>query len=220
MSTLLKPAVAGLLATLFADAKRTDEHVLPRAAARMKTLDGPMNDRLLGDILDDAYIPVGPEVGRLLYQLVRLKKPQTIVEFGTSFGISTIHMAAAVRDNGLGRIVTTELSEKKAQRAREHIQAAGLADLVEIRQGDAFETLARDNSPIDLLLLDGWKELYLPLLKQLEPRLHPGAAIIGDDLKLMPEMLASYLKHVREESNGYLSLELPMDDGIEISLRV
>ncbi len=216
MSTLLNEPVAALLEKLFTDGKRVDDEVIPRVRARAKSVGGPMNDRLMADLLDDAYISVSPEVGLFLYQVVRMKRPGLIVEFGTSLGLSTIHMAAAVRDNGVGRIVTTELSEKKAQRAAEHIQAAGLADLVEIRRGDAFQTLSRDTTPIDLLLLDGWKELYLPLLKQLEPRLPPGAIVIGDDLKLMPEILASYVEYVRA---NYLSLDLPIDDGLELSLR-
>lgn len=149
-----------------------------------------------------------------------MKRPRLVVEFGASLGISAIHIAAALRDNGMGRLVTTELSETKAIRACEHLRDAGLRDLVDLKQGDAFQTLADDEEPIDLLLLDGWKELYLPLLKQLEPRLQPGAVIVADDLKLLPDLLAPYVACVRDESNGYLSVELPMDDGIEISLRV
>lgn len=219
MSTLSMAPAAPVLKRLFADADRVDEEVMKRVRARLS--EGvPMNDRLLADVLEDAYIPVGPEVGRFLYQLVRLKRPRLVVEFGASLGISAIHIAAALRDNGMGRLVTTELSETKAKRACQHLRDAGLRDLVDLRQGDAFQTLAVDAEPIDLLLLDGWKELYLPLLKQIEPRLPSGAVIVADDLKLLPDLLAPYVAYVRDESNGYVSVELPMDDGIELSLRL
>jgi predicted O-methyltransferase YrrM len=220
MSTLLNAPVAGLLEQLFAEGAREDARVLPNAIAQMRNLGGPNNDRLIGHLLEEAYISVSPEVGRLLYQIARIKRPGLIVEFGTSFAISTIHLGAAVRDNGVGRVVTTELSALKTKRALEHLKAAGLRDLVELRQGDAFETLARDAEPIDMLLLDGWKELYLPLLKMLEPRLQPGAIIVADDLRVMPEMLAPYLAHVRDASNRYISVEIPMDDGLEVSLKI
>jgi predicted O-methyltransferase YrrM len=73
---------------------------------------------------------------------------------------------------------------------------------------------------IDILLLDGWKELYLPLLKPLEPRLSAGALIIADDLNIAPEALASYIRYLRDPLNGYLSVELPLDDGLELSMRL
>lgn len=219
MSTLSNVPVAPVLTRLFADAQRVDAEVMQRVQTRLQQQGGPTNDRLLADLLEDAYIPVGPDVGRFLYQLVRLQRPRLVVEFGTSLGISAIHIAAALRDNGVGRLVTTELSTTKAKRACEHLRDAGLRDLVDLRQGDAFQTLANDAEPIDMLLLDGWKELYLPLLKQLEPRLRSGAVIVADDLKLLPELLAPYVAYVRDKTNGYLSVELPMDDGIELSLR-
>jgi predicted O-methyltransferase YrrM len=93
-----------------------------------------------------------------------------------------------------------------------------LSDLVEIRQGDAFQTLAGVKE-IDLLLLDGWKPLYLPLLKQLEPALTPGCLIIADDVILLSAKVAPYLAYVRDAANGYVSCEIPLDDGLELSIR-
>jgi predicted O-methyltransferase YrrM len=145
-----------------------------------------------------------------------------IVEFGCSFGISTIHLAAALRDNDNGgRLVTTELSANKAETAGRNISEAGLSDLVEIREGDALETLRQDlPERVDLVLLDGWKPLYLPMLKLLEPRLSDGALVIADDLKIGGDELAPYLEHVRNPQNGYVSAEVPLDDGLELSTRI
>jgi hypothetical protein len=104
------------------------------------------------------------------------------VEFGTSFGILTLHLAAALRDNGGGRLITTEFEPSKVARARENLTAGGLIDLVELRQGDALQTLKADlPETIDLLLLDGAKALYPDVLALLEDRLRPGAFVVADD---------------------------------------
>jgi predicted O-methyltransferase YrrM len=126
-----------------------------------------------------------------------------------------------VRDNGNnGRLITTELSASKANRARQNIAEAGLSDIVEIRQGDAFETLRMERGEtIDMLLLDGWKELYLPLLQLLESQLAPGALVIADDLNIAADALQSYVQYVRDPLRGYVSVEVPLDDGLEVSLR-
>ncbi len=71
------------------------------------------------EAMSEFYIPVTPESGRLLYALVRATRPATVVEFGMSFGISAIHLASAVRDNGSGRVVTTELSDTKIAAAKQ-----------------------------------------------------------------------------------------------------
>lgn len=218
MTTLNSPAVRSVLECLYGEAEQADGRVLPRVHAEAERLGGPYDDRKFAGLLDEAFIPVAPEVGRLLYVLVRAHRPKLAVEFGTSFGVSAIHIAAALRDNGAGRLVATELNAAKAARAIEHIRQAGLGDLVEVRPGDAFDTLS-DVSGIDFLLLDGWKALYLPMLQKLEPALNSGSLVLADDLAIMPEMLQPYVAYVRDRQNGYTSSELPLDDGLELSLR-
>lgn len=217
VSTLATPAVASLLDRLFAEADRNA--ALARAREATARLGRPPSDRERAELMRDIYMPVSPEVGRLLYALARGRRAQLIVEFGTSYGISGIHLAAALRDAGHGRLVTTEFDPIKAQRARENFQAAGLLDLIEIRLGDAFETLASLAGAIDVLLLDGWKPLYLPMLKFLEPRLASGALIVADDLAIAPDALAAYVGYVRDAANGYVSVEVPLGDRIELSVR-
>ncbi|MCU7723964.1 class I SAM-dependent methyltransferase [Actinoplanes sp. KI2] len=156
--------------------------------------------------------------GTLLYSLVRSARPQTIVEFGTSYGISTFYLAAAVRDNGTGRVVTTELSTAKVAAARANLSEAGVAALVDVLPGDALQTLTTVDGPIGLVLLDGWKDLYLPVLQLLEPRLSAGALVIGDDSSF--PTVQPYLDYVRDPANGYLSVPFPVEDGMEISCRI
>ena len=220
MSTLESPPVAGLLRQLFAQADQDDPAAFERVNATLKRLPHPPDQRQRAELMRNVYMPVSPDVGRLLYVLARNRGAKVIVEFGTSFGISGIHLAAAVRDAGGGHVVTTELDPTKAERAAHNFRAAGLSDLVDIRVGDAFETLKSGvGGSVDLLLLDGWKEAYLPMLRLLEPQLSPGALVVADDLANAPEALAPYLEYVRQPCNGYVSVELPLGDRIEVSLR-
>jgi len=169
------------------------------------------------DAMAAVYMPISARGGDLLYSLVRAIRPDTIVEFGLSFGISTIYLAAAVADNGKGHIYTTELSAAKIDAAHRNLLEAGLADQVTILPGDALETLRQVPGPIGLALIDGWKDLSLPVLKLLEPRLAAGALVVGDDSSF-PSM-ADYLNYVRDPANGYVSVEFPIEDGMEISCR-
>jgi predicted O-methyltransferase YrrM len=220
MSTLSSPAVSGLLERLFAAADQNDPAGFGRARDAMARLGQPPSDRERAELMRDVYMPVSPDVGRLLYLLTRSRNAGIVVEFGTSYGISGIHLAAALRDAGRGRLITTEFDAIKAERAAENFRTAGLADLIEIRVGDAFETLKTGIAGgIDLVLLDGWKPLYLRMLKFLEPRLAPGALIVADDLAVAPEALASFLAYVREPKNGYVSVEVPLGDRLEVSVR-
>ncbi len=210
-STLDDPRVRQVLDGMHADADRNDPPLLEKARGK--------HGAERAALLDDAFIPVAADAGRLLYVLARGAAPGTFVEFGTSFGISTIYLAAAVRDRGTGRVITTELHPGKAERARGYVTAAGLADLVEFRVGDALDTVKDVTSGVSVAFLDGWKEAYLPFLRQLEPALAPGALVIADDLDLFPDALREYLAYVRAPGHGYVSVMLPVGDAMELSVR-
>lgn len=219
-NTLASPKTAALLSRLFAEADARDPVVLARIQKEAESrFEGQRYAPALAPMFDEAYMPVPPEVGQLLYVLARARRPNRIVEVGTSYGVSAIYLAAALMDNAEGRLITTELSDMKATAAHANLASLGLEPRVEIRRGDAFETLKRLDQPVDLLFLDGWKDFYLPLLKQLEPMLGRGALVIGDDTKLFPDRLAPYLNYVRNPENGYQSADLPIGDGVELSVR-
>lgn len=212
MTTLTKPKLSTLIDRLFAEADAAQ-------ARRSSVPDYGAGDR--GDYrqyyrqLKDQPLPVSRDTGRLLYMLARSIRARTIVEFGTSFGISTIHLAAALQDNGGGRLIGSEFEPSKIERARGNLAAAGLFDLVEIREGDALQTLARDlPETIDFVLLDGAKFLYPRVLALLEDRLRGGALIVADNADSSPD----YLTHVRSAANGYLSV--PFADDVELSMRL
>lgn len=154
------------------------------------------------------YLAVSPAYGRFLYTLARARRATRIVEFGSSMGVSTLYLAAALRDNGGGQLVGSELEPGKVARARASLGEAGLSELVEIREGDALETLKEVGGPVDVLLLDGAWSLYLPVLKLIEPHLEPGAVVLGENA-----FDQSFRDYVRDPKNGYVSQPLEIDAG-------
>ena len=170
-------------------------------------------------IFKDVYIPISRLQGRFLYLVARSLGAQRIVEFGTSFGISTLYAAAAARDES-GQVIGSELEPTKQRAATAHLAEAGLANFAEVRLGDARETLRDLAGPIDLLLLDGWKEMYLPMLQMLAPKLRPGAVVLADNIKTFRRALAPYLDYVQGGRNQFASVTLPLADGFEYSVRL
>lgn len=216
--TLHDPAVAAVLARLRAQADNED----PPAKARVRDLERKLGRPVYGRERVDAYegapLAISADVGRLLYMLALARKPRTIVEFGTSLGYSTIHLAAALRDVGGGRLITTELSASKARTASASIAQAGLNDLVELRVGDALETLKRLDPGVDLLFLDGSNDQYTHVLELVSPRLETGALVVADLSRGDPQ-LERYRAQMLDPSSGYVSVHVPLDEGVVISTR-
>ncbi|MBB4477863.1 O-methyltransferase [Rhizobium etli] len=217
MTTLTTAPLAPLLHALFEEAAAATSPAMSGLTGeeRMRLIESKTEYLDLYGRLKDLWLPVSREAGALLYMLARSSRARTIVEFGTSFGISTLHLAAALRDNGGGRLITSEFEPSKLTRARENLTAGGLIDLVDIREGDALQTLSVDMpETIDLLFLDGAKALYRDILELVEDRLRPGALIVADNADVSPD----YLARVRTPAAGYLST--PFADDIELSMRV
>ncbi len=222
MDSLSSGRVAQTLRQVFQEAEQADRPLMEQF------VNGDVDEQSLGAVIDqhfaeeqrdlrgfyhgyvNNYLNVTPEYGRFLYQCARVRGATRIVEFGTSMGVSTLHLAAALRDMGGGRLIGTELEPSKAARARTNLETAGLADLVDIRVGDARETLADVGGEIDLVLLDGAFSLYLPVLKLLEPHLKTGTPILAENAF---DHDNEYLAYVRNPANGYLSLPIPISEG-------
>ena len=217
-STLTEPRIASLLNSLFLQAETSSPlSVIGDLSAdeRTRLMGSRTGYRDFYSRLKDMPLAVSRETGRLLYMLARCCRARIIVEFGTSFGLSTLHLAAALRDNGGGRLITCELEPSKVARARANLIEAGLADLVEFREGDALQTLGLDlPASVDLLLLDGAKGLYPEVLSLVESRLGPGALVVADNADHSPD----YLTRVRAPGRGYLSV--PFAEDVELSMRL
>jgi predicted O-methyltransferase YrrM len=165
--------VANVIADLYQDAKH--DH-LKMVKGVVKSAFRPIKPTDFKDV----YLSISREQGEDLKTLIVEKQLKHVVEFGTSFGISTLFLAQGVRQTG-GRIITTELIESKGQKALENFRKAGVEDLIQVRIGDAVQTLQGHSSPIDLLLLDGWKDLYLSIFQMLEPNFHTNTIIYVDN---------------------------------------
>jgi predicted O-methyltransferase YrrM len=220
MTTLTTAPLAPLLDRLFAEADAAWPETEAAVAdlsdeARARLIRSKTDYRDLYGRLKNAPLPISRETGTLLYILARSSRARTIVEFGTSFGISTLHLAAALKDNGGGHLITTEFEPSKVARARANLTASGLIDLVEIREGDALHTLGAGlPDKINLLLLDGAKALYPEILSLVESRLRPGAFIVADNADDSPD----YLARVRAPASGYMSM--PFGEDVELSMRI
>jgi len=220
MTTLTTSPLAPLLDRLFDEANAALAETEAAVAdlsdeARARLMRSKTDYRDLYGRLKNAPLAISRETGALLYMLARSSRARMIVEFGTSFGISTLHLAAALRDNGGGRLITSEFEPSKVVRARDNLTSGGLIDLVEIREGDALRTLSVDlPDTIDLLLLDGAKALYPEILSLVESRLRPGAFIVADNVDYSPD----YLTRVRGSAGGYMSA--PCGGDVELSMRI
>jgi len=213
--TLQDPRVATALDRMYTESKNQ----MSLLRERLGDFDRPMSAQERADAMSEFYIPVTPGAGRLLYALVRATRPTTVVEFGMSFGISAVHLASAVRDNGTGRVVTTELSASKIAAAKQTFAETGLDDLITVLEGDARSTLSGVEGPVEFVLLDGWKDLYLPVIELLEPRLSTGALVVADNASAAD--IQPYLDRVRNPDNGYVSFNFLVreSDSMEISCR-
>lgn len=229
MNTLGSNRVVDLLIKLHQDAEASDREHVGAMMAKFEepgaSIDSVVAGLLAGERADyratyhayaGNFLAVSSAYGRFLYAVARAGKATRIVEFGTSMGISTIYLAAALRDNGGGQLIGSEMEPTKVARARANLDAAGLSDLVDIRAGDALETLADVGGRVDLLLVDGAFSLYLPVLKLIEPLLRAGAVVLGENA-----FDPAYRAYIRDPANGYVSLALPdAERGNEFSVKV
>ena len=171
-----------------------------------------------GTNLDELLLSVGREAGTLLYLLATGAQSRRILELGTSYGYSTVWLAAAARATG-GKVLSLELRDFKIEHARQALTRAGLSTRVEFHAGDCLETLKTLSGPFDFVLLDVWKDLYLPCFELVHPKLAPGALVIADNMQL-PEIVrpqaAAYRKRVRE-AGDLDSVLIEVGNGIEIS---
>jgi predicted O-methyltransferase YrrM len=169
---------------------------------------------------DEFLLPVGEDVGMLLADLAIGLGARTIVELGTSYGYSTLFLADAARRTG-GKVYSYDVAADKQAYARERLGEAQLAGFVEWRLGDAVDLLAEQPGPVDLVLMDLWKDLYVPCFESVYPLLAPGGVIVADNM-LVPESARPYADAYRQAVRAKPDLEsilLPMGQGIDVCVR-
>lgn len=223
-SPLDDPKLEGLLERLHARSEaqtsEINEHIARRAGEGSLDLERPFDSRL-HEFFSDKMVALEPDKAQLCYLLCRSLQAKLVVEAGTSFGVSTLYLAAAVRDNGVpgGVVIGTEYEPQKAEAARANFAEAGLAEYIELREGDLRETLRAIPGPVDFLLLDIW-EVALPALELVFPHLRPGAMVVTDNTTSYARAYEDFFAFVRRPENRLRTITLPYDGGLELTVKV
>ncbi|WP_025602120.1 O-methyltransferase [Burkholderia sp. WSM2230] len=164
---------------------------------------------------DERILAVGPQTGQFINLLARSLDKPTILEIGTSYGYSSVWLADAARASG-GKVITMELADYKSTFAQGMADKAGLARYVDYRVGDAVAMIADLDERVDFVLLDLWKNLYVPCLSAFAPKLNAGAIIVADNISPNREHAAEYCQAVRSVP-GMSSFSVPVGQGLELS---
>jgi predicted O-methyltransferase YrrM len=223
---LRDPALAQLLARLHEESDAQIEGMRAYYAARDRQTAPPQGDAAarIKDFLSDKLVALDRDKAEFCYQLCRASNARRIVEIGTSYGVSTLYLAAAVRDNiratgGLGAVIGTEYEPDKAKAARDHFAEAGLSHLIDLRGGDLRETLKQIEGPVDFMLVDIWIPMARPALELVAPHLRPGAIVVCDNTEQYRTAYADYFAFLNDPANGFRTMTLPFDGGLEMSVR-
>ncbi len=104
--------------------------------------------------------------------------------------------------------------------AREHFAEAGLAEYIDLREGDLRETLRSVEGPIDFMLVDIWTPLAQPALSLVAPYMRSGAVAVADNTTTYRKKYADYFAFLADPANGFMTQTLPFDGGLEMSVKV
>ncbi len=226
MSILNDPKLEALLDRLHAQSTAQNEALTSFFVQRMKDgdLDWRQFDAKTDRFMRDKFVALDRDKAELCYTLCRALRAKRVVEAGTSFGVSTLYLAAAVRDNaradgGSGVVVGTEYEPEKAKIARAHFAEAGLSEWIDLREGDLRETLPSVEGPIDFVLIDIWTPMSRPALERVAPKLRRGALVMCDNTTQFREPYADYFAFVNDPKNELRTLTLPYEGGFELSVR-
>ncbi len=167
----------------------------------------------------DYGFSIHPDQGDLIYLLCRGIGARRVVDFATSIGMSALYFACAVRDNGGGHVIGSEFVPAKAETARRNLNDAGLAEYVDVRVGDARETLRDLGGPVDFVLIDGWptgepRSLARDVIEIVAPQLRVGGYVLNDNAE------PDFLEYIRDPANGFISITLPIKRGTELALKI
>ncbi|MBI1814031.1 MAG: class I SAM-dependent methyltransferase [Deltaproteobacteria bacterium] len=226
MGLVNDPRLEALLDRLHALSTGQNETVVSyfMKKAQEGTLDWSGFDEDTHRFMSDKFIALDRDKAELCYQLCRALRAKRIVEAGTSFGVSSLYLAAAVRDNvhddgGAGLVIGTEHEPQKAKIARGHFAEAGLSDWIDLREGDLRQTLKDVGGPVDFMLIDIWTPMARPALELVAPALRPGAIIVCDNTTQFRDAYREYFEFVNDPKNSLRTVTLPFEGGFELTVR-
>jgi predicted O-methyltransferase YrrM len=221
MSVIQDPELQRLLIGLHAGSDAQVAAIKRFDAERAAQAQPPAEDEIK-TFRSDKLVALDRDKAEFCYQLCRASHARRIVEIGTSHGVSTLYLAAAVRDNvhalgGDGVVIGTEYEPNKASAARAHFAQAGLSRFIDLREGDLRETLKEISGPLDFVLVDIWIAMARPALAMVAPYLKPGAVVVCDNTEQYRREYADYFAFL--DANGFRTMTLPFTGGLEMSVR-
>ena len=181
-------------------------------------------DAKTNQFLSDKLVALDREKAEFCYQVCRALRARRVVEAGTSFGVSTLFLASAVRDNlradgGEGIVIGTEMEPGKASAARANFAEAGLSDFIDLREGDLRETLLEVSGPVDFMLVDIWTPMARPALELVAPWMREGAVIVCDNTTQFADAYRDYFDFINDPANNMRTMTLPFEGGLEFTVR-
>jgi predicted O-methyltransferase YrrM len=230
---LLGSPIDGLLDRLYAQSVAQNDEMVAYFTARAAegSLDWNQFDERTNEFLKDKLVALDRSKAEFCYYVCRALRAQRVVEAGTSFGVSTLFLAAAVRDNlrqasqvreernDAGVVIGTENEPEKAKLARGHFAEARLAEFIDLREGDLRDTLVNVDGPIDFMLIDIWTPMARPALSLITPKLRDGAVVISDNTLQFREAYGEYFEFIHDPRNGLRTMTLPFEGGLEFTVR-
>jgi predicted O-methyltransferase YrrM len=168
----------------------------------------------------DKMVALEPIKAEFCHMLCRALRATRVVEIGTSYGVSTLYLADAVRANGGGVVIGTEYEPAKAAAARANFEAAGLSEMIDLREGDLRETLKGLEGPIDFVLMDIWTEMARPAMELVAPCLRPGGIVVADNTESFRESYRFFFDYVADPKNRLSTMTLPFDGGLEMVVKL
>lgn len=228
---VLDSRIDALLDRLYAQSASQNEALEAYFTARAQEASFDWNafDARTNQFLSEQLVALDREKAEFCYQMCRALRAKRVVEAGTSFGVSTLFLAAAVRDNtrgnssgggGEGVVIGTEYEPEKAKAARANFAEAGLSEFIELREGDLRKTLVDVGAPVDFMLIDIWTPMARPALELVAPCLRDGAVVIADNTAQFPEAYRDYFEFINDPANRFRTMTLPFEGGLEFTVRV
>jgi predicted O-methyltransferase YrrM len=220
--TLKDPAVAKLLARLHAESEAQESGTTAWFSARAEKgeLSWDGLDEASHRYMADKLVALAPDKACFAHLIVKALRASRVVEVGGSHGVATLYLAAAVRDNGGGVVVTTEWEPATVAAARANYADAGLSDLIDLRAGDLRETLKDLQGPVDFVLMDVWTEMVRPAIELIGPHLRPGAVVLADNTGgMFRHPYRHFFEYVNDPKNGLASMTLPFPGGLELVVK-
>jgi predicted O-methyltransferase YrrM len=221
MTMLNDPALEAFLAALHAQSEGQQDAIDSYFKRRIEegTLSWDGMDQETTIFFRDKLVALEQDKAEFCYALCRALGAKRVVECGTSYGVSTLYLAAAVRDNGGGVVIATEHEPDKAKIARRNFETAGLAPYIDLREGDLADTLKVIEDPVDFMLLDIWADAVLPAITNVAPHLRRGAIVVADNTVSARRGYEAYFAFIADPRNGLRTMTLPFQGGLELTIK-